>query len=631
MLINNKNLIKTIKRVDLTTEQETNLNEISNIKNDLNNIKNTELENLNTAINTLETLVGIDETLGDKTGLPSGDANVIASINRIDAKNSSNFDYDNTISSLEYLNLNITPTLDTSGNKFNCHGLGIMYYNGVYYAYGESKTGETITGSGNAFIPTTGVNCYSSTNLINWKFENKVLKPDESNSESIIHTSKVIERPKVVYNKKNNNFVMFFHADTSRYDFAKIGIAICNTPTGDFELIGAYRPVDENSTCRDLTVFVDDDDKAYVFVSRDNNLSMYAYLLNDDYTGFTNTYSKVIDNGKRESPAVFKYNNKYYLLTSGLTGWAANPNAIYSSNEILGTYTQENLVSKNDTNNNTYGGQSTYVLKVPKDKYGYEYIAMFDIWNSSDLESSSYLWLPLYIENDGKFYIDKLNKQTVRYKKNTLNISINDSDNPYYQFTIFDAIKDLSNRITGGSSSSSNILPTEDYSVSDATFDGTSSTNTMQTLFDEDKNFTFFIKFTGSSSNVNQSNKHVLFHCMNESTPYPGIQCAIVAAGYYQFNIYDKTVLSTISYNDTNAHTIVITHEQGTSNFSLYVDGVLNTVTVNSFTTINSQLVLGGYFNGTSYGRYWNGTINSLKLYSEVLTSKQIQKLISQA
>ena len=86
MLINDKNLIKTIKRVDLTNEQETNLNEIPNIKNDLNNIKDTELENLNTAINTLETLVGVDETVGDKTGLPSGDANIIASINRIDSK-----------------------------------------------------------------------------------------------------------------------------------------------------------------------------------------------------------------------------------------------------------------------------------------------------------------------------------------------------------------------------------------------------------------------------------------------------------------------------------------------------------------------------------------------------------------
>ena len=39
MLINNKNLIKTIKRVDLTTEQETNLKEITKIKKNINNIK----------------------------------------------------------------------------------------------------------------------------------------------------------------------------------------------------------------------------------------------------------------------------------------------------------------------------------------------------------------------------------------------------------------------------------------------------------------------------------------------------------------------------------------------------------------------------------------------------------------
>ena len=37
MLINNKSLTKTIKRVDLTTEQEANLNEISNIKNNIDN------------------------------------------------------------------------------------------------------------------------------------------------------------------------------------------------------------------------------------------------------------------------------------------------------------------------------------------------------------------------------------------------------------------------------------------------------------------------------------------------------------------------------------------------------------------------------------------------------------------
>ena len=60
--------------------------ENSGLIKEVNNIKNTELQNLNAAIQTLETLVGVDETVGDKSGLPSGDANVIASINRIDNK-----------------------------------------------------------------------------------------------------------------------------------------------------------------------------------------------------------------------------------------------------------------------------------------------------------------------------------------------------------------------------------------------------------------------------------------------------------------------------------------------------------------------------------------------------------------
>ena len=64
-------------------------NESSGLIKEVNNIKNTELQNLNTAIQTLETLVGVDETVGDKNKLPVGDANIIASINRIDSKTSS--------------------------------------------------------------------------------------------------------------------------------------------------------------------------------------------------------------------------------------------------------------------------------------------------------------------------------------------------------------------------------------------------------------------------------------------------------------------------------------------------------------------------------------------------------------
>ena len=60
--------------------------ENSGLIKEVNDIKGTELQNLNASIQTLETLIGVDETLGDKNELPSGDANVIASINRIDSK-----------------------------------------------------------------------------------------------------------------------------------------------------------------------------------------------------------------------------------------------------------------------------------------------------------------------------------------------------------------------------------------------------------------------------------------------------------------------------------------------------------------------------------------------------------------
>ena len=59
--------------------------ENSGLVKEVNNIKNTELQNLNTDIQTLETLVGVDES-----NLPSGDANIIVSINRIDEKSEQN-------------------------------------------------------------------------------------------------------------------------------------------------------------------------------------------------------------------------------------------------------------------------------------------------------------------------------------------------------------------------------------------------------------------------------------------------------------------------------------------------------------------------------------------------------------
>ena len=52
-----------------------------------------------------------------------------------------------------------------------------------------------------------GVSCYSSKNLVDWKFEGIVL-PTSADPKSDLHSSQVIERPKVIFNERTKKFVM---------------------------------------------------------------------------------------------------------------------------------------------------------------------------------------------------------------------------------------------------------------------------------------------------------------------------------------------------------------------------------------------------------------------------------------
>src|ERR1700742_4971180 len=98
---------------------------------------------------------------------------------------------------------------DVNGNAINAHGGGILYYNKTYYWFGEIKKGKTtraadITSWEDYRVDAGGVSCYSSKDLINWKYEGLALAPNKKDSSSDLHTSKVIERPKVVYNARTH-------------------------------------------------------------------------------------------------------------------------------------------------------------------------------------------------------------------------------------------------------------------------------------------------------------------------------------------------------------------------------------------------------------------------------------------
>ncbi len=290
--------------------------------------------------------------------------------------------------------------LDTDGNPVNAHGGGILYHNGTYYWYGEYKKGKTVLPEWATWecyrTDVTGVSCYSSPDMVNWKFEGVVLAAEPDIPGSDLHPSKVIERPKVVYNPKTRKFVMWVHAESADYSKAAAGVAVSDSPTGPFTYVGSFRP--NNAMSRDQTVFVDDDGKAYQFYSSENNQTMYIAELTDDYMRPTGRYTRNFIGEAREAPAVFKHNGKYYVLTSGCSGWDPNQAGLAVADSIMGTWTNLGNPCTGTDADKTFYAQSTYVQPIHgKDD---AYVAMFDRWNKTDLEDSRYVWLPIEFNGD---------------------------------------------------------------------------------------------------------------------------------------------------------------------------------------------------------------------------------------
>lgn len=229
---------------------------------------------------------------------------------------------------------------DTDGNPINAHGGGLLYHDGTYYWYGEYKKGKTVLPDWATWecyrTDVTGVSCYSSKDLLNWKFEGLVLPAVKDDPEHDLHPSKVLERPKVIYNKKTGKFVMWAHVESADYSKACAGVAISDSPTGMFTYLGSFRP--NNAMSRDQTVFVDDDGRAYQFYSSENNETMYISLLTDDYLRPSGRFTRNFVKKSREAPAVFKYDGKYYMLSSGCTGWDPNVAELAVADSIMGEW-----------------------------------------------------------------------------------------------------------------------------------------------------------------------------------------------------------------------------------------------------------------------------------------------------
>jgi len=303
--------------------------------------------------------------------------------------------------------------LDTAGKPIQAHGGGILLHNGVYYWYGEDKT------LGN--LNKTGISCYSSSDLYTWKHEGVVL-PKIAMPEDF-RDSGVVERPKVIYNAATRKFVMWMHLDDRLYSVASAGVATADSPTGPFRFLRTFRPIrydfgypmvdrahqaEMGSTFRDMNLFVDDDGRAYVFYAAEGNPTLYVARLNADFTGVETpavqgaTWQRILVGQSREAPTPFKYRGKYYLISSGTTGWNPNPASYAVAGSLFGPWIVKGNPCVGAGAETTFDSQSTFVLPAPGEDAG-AFIYMGDRWLKDNLADSRYVWLPFRMREDGSF------------------------------------------------------------------------------------------------------------------------------------------------------------------------------------------------------------------------------------
>ncbi|GGR13739.1 family 43 glycosylhydrolase [Agromyces mediolanus] len=337
--------------------------------------------------------------------------------------------------------------LDTNGNVIQAHGGQVVPSvdedgKTIYYLYGEDRT--------NGYHAAPGVHVYSSYDLYNWtdrglalralasrdEFEDpyfQALYGDYSQAQKDAvyrdlgtvpvpgETPPIIERPKVIHNAETGKWVMWAHMDgpsessSAQYAKAKAGVAISDSPFGPFRYIDSYylhhspEGWDTPGMARDMNLFVDDDGTGYLIYSSEGNGTMYISKLDAEYTNLATPadravegvdYNRIFPGWSREAPAIFKHDERYFLITSGTSGWSPNPSQYASATDILGDWTAHGDPFPWWAQKDSWNSQPSSV--IPVDREAGKYIYMGDRWNGgTDLKNAQMVWLPLNMGEGG--------------------------------------------------------------------------------------------------------------------------------------------------------------------------------------------------------------------------------------
>lgn len=261
---------------------------------------------------------------------------------------------------------------DTQGKSVQAHGGNFLKVGSSWYMVGEDRSASN-----------QGVNMYSTTDFISWKFEGKIIPP------SAYASDRFIERPKLMRCPSTGKFVVWCHYEGSNYGPAEAASFVSDKINGPYTLKFHGRPF--NIVSRDCNVFVDTNGKGYFISTTDNNQNLTLFELSTDYLTLVKSTRLTAFNGlQREAPAIVRIGNTYFLISSKCTGWAPNQATVSYSTSLTGGWSSQ----VNIGNKITYDTQAASILTVQGSK-GTTYIYVGDRWQDPNLADSKTIMFPI--------------------------------------------------------------------------------------------------------------------------------------------------------------------------------------------------------------------------------------------
>ncbi|MFI0353159.1 RICIN domain-containing protein [Actinomadura sp. 9N407] len=274
---------------------------------------------------------------------------------------------------------NGTRFIGAGGKVVHAHAGGMIKVGGHYYWFGQNAH------STNRF---RFISVYRSADLRTWRFRNHVLTQASADELNVAG----LWRPKVIYNARTRRYVLWMRKEKKEGDFrqGRVAVATSATVDGDYTYRGSFRPLGVKSF--DMSVFRDDDGRAYLISTTNDQKDLTIFRLTSDYRRPAARVATLRGVG-REAASMFKRDGVYFIVSSGVTGWQPNQAKYTSARRITGPWSRHSNIGDSIA----YGSQAASVLPV-QGSTTTSYLYMGDrnanAWGGR-INGSEYVWLPL--------------------------------------------------------------------------------------------------------------------------------------------------------------------------------------------------------------------------------------------